>query len=688
MKKILMLLFSFGCCAGLFGQRTITGTVVDASDNNSPLPGVSIQIKGSSRGGATDLDGKFSLRLEADDKELVFTYLGMRAQTVAVGNLSLLHVRMEPDATVLGEVVVSALNIRREQRSLTAAQQRVNAETIAEVRDPNIVSSLAGKVAGVVVTPPTSSTGSARIVIRGNSSLTGNNQPLFVVDGMQIDNNDGSRGVNKNGGLDTGNGAADINPDDIESIDILKGPNAAALYGSRAVNGVILITTKRAQGGRFKVSVNSNAMMHYISQWPDFQNAFGVGHMSQMLGGNQSVFEQRDAAGNLYAYPGMPSMQKMLNNIATRSNGGPQIGQLYIGLDGQIHTYSPSPDNVYDFYQRAWAYTNNVSVEGGNADNNYRVSVTNYNANDVVANQNKVNKNTITGRFYNTLAKNLTLDSKITIVDDDTRNRRYANQSSFNPLYMYTIMPRTMTLDQLQHYKSDDGKETVRVGDIHNPYWTINETNNRDTKTRVMANFDLSYQIFPFLRANVKYAREFSNTRTTEFRNKGSLGGDDNNGSGYFRTQTNAYNNNMYEWMLLYNQRINDFSMIATLGGSQQNWKGSWQASSVVRLKQAGFAHLSNYDSPSDLNTDNGAVSHKRINSIYGSASVGYKDFIYLDITGRNDWSSTLPLTNCSYFYPSVGVSFIPSELFKIPSSVFYGKLRASYAQVGNDTDP
>ena len=501
MKQTILLLLIGLCSIHASAQKTITGIVRDATDNLNTLPGVSIAVKGTGRGATTDMDGKYAITVQPGDKELVFSFIGMKTQTLSIGNKQEMNVVMESDANVLSEVVVSALGIKRENRSLTVAQQRVDAETMTEVRDQNIVSALAGKVAGVQVTPPSSSTGSARIVIRGNSSFTGNNQPLFVVDGMQIDNNDGSDGINKDGGrLDMGNGAADINPDDIESIDVLKGPNAAALYGSRAANGVIIITTKKAKDGRFKLSVNSNTMYRYISQWPDFQNSFGVGHMTQMIGGTRSALVTIDPNGNPYPYPGIPSMDAMMKQVAQaggRSLGGPHLGQPYIGLDGNMYTYSPQPDNIYDFYQTAHTYTNNIALEGGNIDNNYRVSFTRVNANDVVEKQNVVNKNTLTLRFFNTLVKNLTLDSKVTFIRNDTKNRRYPNQDSYNPLYMYTIMPRTMTLDQLKYYKNPDGTEAGKLPNTHNPYWIINETANQDTQHRIMANFDLAYQVLP-----------------------------------------------------------------------------------------------------------------------------------------------------------------------------------------------
>ncbi|MGB4415845.1 MAG: SusC/RagA family TonB-linked outer membrane protein [Paludibacter sp.] len=686
MRKLFLFVVLYCLCSNVIAQRTISGTVRESTSPDATLPGASVQIVGAARGTITDADGKYSIQVQPGDKEFIFCFVGMKCKTVAIGNKTQIDVVMEPETLLLNEVVVSALGIKRESKSLTVAQQRVDAGTIAEVKDLNLVSSLAGKVAGVMITPPASSTGSARIVIRGNSSFTGNNQPLFVVDGMAIDNSDGSAGVSTNGGLDMGNGASDINPEDVESIDVLKGPNAAALYGSRAANGVIIITTKKAKEGRFKVSVNSNTMFRYITQWPEFQNSFGWGHMTRMVGNNQSWLKTTDANGNTYPYPGIPDILEM-NDQGGRSNGGPMIGIPYIGLDGQIHTYSPQPDNVYGFYQKASTYTNNIAVEGGNVDNNYRVSLTNMTTDDVVERQNLVNKNTLTLRFFNTLVKKLTLDSKLTFIDDDTQNRRYANQSGFNPLYMYTILARSMDLEQLKYYKTDAGTETVRVGDIHNPYWTINETGNQDKKMRIMANFDLSYQILPSLRATLKYGREYISTNSTEYRNKGALGGG-NDAAGYYRREYNITDNSHYEWLLVYNHRFfnQEVSVLGTLGGSSLDYKRSWLNASLESLKQAGFAHISNSDDRPLSDED--ILSHKRINGLYGSLSLGYKDFVFMDVTGRNDWSSTLPVENNSYFYPSVGLSWLPTEMFGIPSGKFYGKLRASYAEVGNDTYP
>jgi TonB-linked SusC/RagA family outer membrane protein len=642
------------------------------------MPGVSVQVKGTTKGTITDVNGKYSITVGQNDKDLVFSFIGMQTQTIAIKDRSVIDVVMDPNANMLDMVVVSALNIKRDAKALSVAQQRVDAVTIAEVRDMNIVSSLSGKISGVQVVPPGSSTGSARIVIRGNSSFLGNNQPLFVVDGMPIDNNDGSRDVVKHGGLDLGNNASDINPDDIETIDVLKGPNAAALYGSRAANGVVIITTKKATEGRFKVSVNSNTMFNYISQFPDFQNSFGVGHVQRMAGNSGSWRDwlvTEDEAGNKYPYPGIIDIRKGYDY--TRSAGGPMIGEPYIGLDGKVHSYSPQPDNVYDFYQTAHVLTNNVAMEGGNIDNNYRVSLTNVSATDVVEKQNVVNKNTLTMRFFNTLVKKLTLDSKVTYISDITENRRYMNGDGYNPLYMYIFMPRSHTLDQLKFYKYPDGTEQGNIGESHNPYWCINETHNSDNKQRLMANFDLSWQIIDGLRFTLKYGKDYILTRRDEFKNKGAR----NDNLGYYREATNLLNNDMFEYLFVLDKQVSDFSLMATYGGSRLDFYTYDKWDELRSLKKSGFAHLSNSDEAP--NTDSN-IYRKRINSMYGSVSVGYKGWIFTDFTGRNDWSSTL---KDPYFYPSVGFSWIPSEMLKIPTSTFFGKIRGSYARVGSDTD-
>lgn len=672
MKKVFVMLLVTCFCSTLLAQKVIKGNVKDASDG-SLLPGVVVQVKGSSNGTLTDVDGFYSITVGERDQELTFSFLGMETKTEKIGNRSVIDVSLSLNSVMMDEVVVSALGIKRDAKSLSFSQQGVDAATMAEVRDQNIVSSLSGKIAGVQIVPPSTAVGSARIVIRGNSSFTGENQPLFVVDGMPIDNGAGDGSVSSTGGgLDYGNGAADINPSDIESMEILKGPNAAALYGSRAANGVVLITTKKGAAGKMRVSLNSNTQFSYISQYPDVQNVFGVGHVFSMVGGDNQVIDPET---------GLPTMAGLMSRQGSRSYGAPMMGQKYIGLDGKVHEYTPQRNNIKDFYKTAHIITNSLAVEGGTKDHSYRFSYTNVMADDIVDKQNEVLKNTFNMRVFNTLAKGLTLDSKLTYINDKTTNRQYLNGDSKNPVYAYINMPRSMSLDQLSHYKDESGQE-YGSGDFRNPFWLINENRNEDNKTRVMGNLELSYEFIKDVKFILRYGKDYAYTKGYEFQNSGAY----NNKKGYFRNFHNSMDNNMYEFLLLLNKKLGeDFSLIANFGGNRTDNKYYNAWASIESLKQPGFAHISNSNDPQK--TDD-RLEKKRINSLYGSVSLGYKGWAYLDVTGRNDWSSTLPKGNNSYFYPSVGATWIPSDMLGIPSSTFFGKLRASYAMVGNDTRP
>ena len=696
MKKFLSLIFLFLLCsfAAWAQTRTISGTVTDIEDG-SPLIGVTVVVKGTTKGTITDIDGKYTLEVDAKATEIVFSYIGMMEKKEIIGNRTVINVRMASDVRELDDVVVTALGIKREQKSLTVSQQNVNAATLAEVRDPNVVSSLAGKVSGVQVTPPSTATGSARIVIRGNSSFTGNNQPLWVVDGMPIDNGEGDKdNTNASGGgkLDMGNGAANLNPSDIESIEVLKGPNAAALYGSRATNGVILVTTKKAtgEGGRPRVSFNSNNMFYYVSQWPDFQNVFGVGHMYEMVQGLEDRKYAYDPISGQY----LPLMSEMMKDAqGSRSNGAPMMGQKYIGLDGKVHEYLPNPNNIKDFYQTAHILTNNLSVDGGTMDNSYRVSYTNTRSNDIVDNLNIVKKNTVSLRFFNTLykkqentfIKNITLDSKINYFNDLTKNRQYLNGDAKNPIFTYINMSRNMDLDELGRnggYKDANGNE-IGSKDFTNPYWAINENKNEDDRTRILASFDLNVQVMEELLLNMSYGKDYSNVRGWEFRNMGANRGDDK--EGFYKDFHESFNNSMAKFLFLYNKSWSIFSVTATFGGERTENKGynTWQQ--IRSLKIPDFMHISNSN---EFPTAGKGSGWKRVNSLLGSATLGYKGWAFIDVTGRNDWSSTLPIENCSYFYPSIGGSWIITEMLNIPSSTFFGKIRGSWAQTGSDTDP
>jgi TonB-linked SusC/RagA family outer membrane protein len=657
MKKILLLLVGLLAFVSIGAQqRVVKGRVTDRSDG-SPIPAVTISTvdkAGLKHGGLTDADGYYNIQIPQESSILTFSFVGMKTVQVKIGNRKVINVVMEEDAVMTEEVVVTALGIKREAKALSYSTQGVDMESINDAKSSNIVSSLSGKIAGVQITPPGMNNGSARIVIRGNNSVTGNNQPLFVVDGMPIDNYDG-----ENGNMDYGNGAADINPDDIENIEVLKGANASALYGSRAANGVILITTKKG-GDKLKVDVNSNCMLQTLVEFPEYQNSYGVGTSFYIDNKNNPP----------------------LSNTNYRSWGSPMMGQPVIGLDGKLKPYLPEPDNVKDFYQTAATWTNSISVEGGNKKSQYRISYTNVHSSSVVEKFNIDNKSTFNIRLNNQFTNWLSLDSKVSYIDDRVTNRQYSKSDNKNPMNSYVHMARSTSLSELYTWKDANGSEIGTHRNFSNPYWIINENKNKDVKKRIIGAFVLKADIIDGLSLQAKAGIDTYNWNGYAFNNIGAM----NDKDGQMQTFQQEMESFNIEGLLTYNKRFKDFSLMANAGLVMYSTKQTRYDQMVNSLLQPGLINISNSaESPKDTQR----MSEKKINSLFGAVSLGYKDYLYLDITGRNDWSSTLPPKNNSYFYPSIGTSFIFSEAFKIDKDILsFGKVRASYAMVGSDTNP
>ncbi len=656
--NLLSLTFLFISVPFLSFSQTIKGVVSDSI--GQPLSGATVEIKGTSTRTSTNTDGSYSITgrkpLSIEDA-IVFSFTGYKTIEVSFNGNTNINVQLQPGENILNEVVVTALGIRRETKSLSYSQQGVDVNAINEVRSPNIINTLSGKIAGLQVVPPGFNTGSARVVIRGNSSLTGNNQPLFVVDGLPIDNEPGDAGS-----IDYGNNAADLNSEDIESIQVLKGPNASALYGSRAANGVILITTKKGSS-KTKVSVNSSVMFQRLTEFPEYQNAYGVGTSFYIDNTNR--------------------IPRAVQNY--RSWGSPMLGQPYVTINGETKPYLPQPDNVKNFYSAARLITNNVAVEGGNAANIYRLSYTNYNGTSVVQGFNENKKHSINLRLQNNVNKVLTFDTKINYIRDIVDNRQYSNANGRNPTNLYTHMARTTDLSELIPYKDElTGKEIGTHRNFSNPYWVINENPNRDVKDRVIASFNPEVKINNWLKFIGRLGSDIYWWDGFEFNNIGSVVA--NNPDGFMRTFNTKQQNFNVEGLFSVNRRFNDFSVIANLGANSFSSDYERREQRINSLLQPGLINLSNakeYPAVSQL------MRKKKLNSVYGSLSLGYNNYAFIDVTGRNDWSSTLPKGNNSYFYPSIGATAILTDMLGIKSPILsFAKLRASYALVGNDTDP
>jgi len=692
MKKNLLLTICIllASAVAAFSQgRAVTGVVFDDQNGETVIGAsvIAVDAKGKVLTGvSTDVSGTFSMNLPESTAELRVSCIGYDDVVLVPGRNSELKIYMKAASSELDAVVVTALGITREAKSLNYSRQAVDAAMMNEVKADDFVASLAGKVAGVSVTPSGVANGTSRIVIRGTSSLTENSMPVFVVDGMVIENQPGDSDFSIDGGsgtLDMGNPAADINPDDIESVEVLKGPNAAALYGSRAANGVILITTKKASlQNRIKITYDGNFQFEKINQLIEYQNGWGTGENNFKLENSNYTLPQNSDRTN-ETLPDLTGYNEKAG-AKLRSWGAPLWDQPIIGHDGKRTTYSAHPDNVKDFYNIAHKYSNSFTIDGGSRENNYRVSYTNVLSNSVVHGINESNRHVFNVRLFNTLTKWLTLDTRMAYTTETVRNRQYMNGSDKNPIYAFVTLPRDITVEMLKHYKDDSGKEMIPIGERgYNPYWNIYENTNSDTRNRMVGSAVLEAKVLPGLTAQARAGVDAYGWDGTEFYNIGGRADID----GGMKNWNTVYTATDFSGHMRYEKKFSDiFSINALAGASTYSRSSEKRTQEVASLLVAGFKNISNSgEYPSVSQT----ITQKKINSVYGSASFGFKNWLFLDLTARNDWSSTLPVENCSYFYPSVGGTFIFSDAFHINSAVIsFGKLRASLAYAGADTSP
>ena len=667
MRKLLFILFLTGLAYHSYAQsRVIKGKVVDEQGN--PLPGATVTLKQTNQRAATLQDGVYSITITGPGNILVFTYVGYQPQEVDITGKLNADVKMEPQSGGMNEVIVTALNIKREKASLGYAAQGVNTDELTEARANNITDLLDGKVAGLQTTTSGQPNGSTRLLLRGTNSITGNNQPLWVVDGVPIDNTDSNGQV---GNLDYGNNAADLNPDDIESIEVLKGPNAAALYGSKAANGAILITSKKGKkNAGLGISVNSNWMQSQVLQFPDYQNVYGEGGNDKQSGTlvgpilGQQVYQAGTGGG--------------------RNWGAPLLGQPLVAFNGTPTTYSPNPGNYMGLYQKANTYTQNVSISQADDKSNLRFSYTRLDGNDVVQKQNLTTKN----NFQFTAGKDFTnflrIDARLQYVQEQVNNRTFRNESNQNPLNYFNNAVNSIPLSSLIPWKDANGNafNGGGSGSIEDPYWDINENANQDNRNTIIAGLTATFKITKDLQFRAQESVNDLWGNRWVFIQKGSLSAPTGSYS-QFQQNNKVFNT---EGLLMYNKHIADFSITANLGGNLRNTNYYNSTATVSQLLVHDVKNLSNN---AGIVTGTESPLTSQVQSVYGTASVGYKSFLYMDVSGRNDWSSTLAPQNSSFFYPSVSGSFVFTELFKIPQNILsFGKLRASIARVGNDPDP
>ncbi len=669
-RSLILILMLFSASVMQAQNRTVKGTVSDAQ--GEPIIGANVVIVGGTKGVITDLDGKYSIQVPENGAVLKFSYIGFKTKSFnVVKGKNVLNVTLEEDAVMLEQTVVTAMDLRRDEKSLSTAFQKMDVESMTENRDAGFVNMLAGKVAGLQVIS-NGAAGSATVRIRGANSISGNNQPLYVIDGVPIINDV------TGGEIDYGNPANSINPDDIENIVVLKGANASALYGSDAANGAILITTKKAgQRSGLGVTYSTNVQFTEFSQYPIYQNIYGGGHINRFENNKANSF---NGDVKVPYDPNMPyGIQRMGGYDNSRSWGMPMLGFQVVGRNGELKSYVPTPANTTSMYQTAYSWTNSVSIERATEHVSTRIGFTNLRSDDVLEGLNNLTRNAFNVRSNVKLTKSLDVDLNGRYTHENVKNRSYRNNSDRNPIYTLMDMPRDLSIQEMYPWKDENGKPTALQ--FKSPVWMLNELSNQDKKEWLLADVTVNYKITKDLKLRLKAALDLNMKEGYEFRNMYTPGDAD----GFYKEFTEKSRNYTYEAMLSYNKTWKDFNISASVGANSQDFLFKKQNSEIGTLATSDFISL----------TNNGATvkswpeyNAKKKQAVYGTASVGYKDFIYVDVTGRNDWSSALPSDNRSYFYSSYGVSFVLTELVKsIPKDwLSYAKIRGSYAKVGNDT--
>lgn len=650
-RLLLFLVLILGTHNLLAQSKTVTGTVTDAADG-SPLPGVNVLEQGTTNGTQTDFDGNYAIDVE-EGSVLLFSYLGMSSQSVTVGSSNTVDVAMSEDASQLDEVVVTALGITRKKKSLTYAAEIVSTGELATARNVNVLEGLSGKVSGIAITRTGGGVGAdAKVLLRGNRSINGNSQPLYVVDGVTM-----------------GGDISNISPDDIESMTVLKGANAAALYGSRANNGVIVVNTKlgRAGGKPFAVDVNTTFFSASPIYLNNFQNEYGQGFDGVYASGaNRSWGPRLDGS----------VVQHWTNNPAFT----------------QTTAYIANPANkTGDFFRTGHNSTTNIGVTTNSEHTNAYFSYTYTNAGGIVPG-NDLESNNLNIRVKTKLSDKFTFDSKLNYIRDDTNYFLYGGEGYENPIRALYKVPTNIASSDAQQYEFTDAEGLVKQhfwtpnnNAPGNPYWNLANIGNDLVEERVIGLLSLNYQITPELSALVRTSLDrFNSTREDKWHTDSYIIAD----NGWFR----SINNKGFEWntdfLLNYNKNFGEnFSVNANVGANLRKNQVERLTVNPARENGLNVPNLFSLGNTSVIGA-NESFSQREVHSLYGTATFGYKDAIFLDVTGRNDWSSTLTKENRSFFYPSVGLTVVASDLMQVPDWISLLKLRGSWAEVGNDTDP
>ncbi len=687
-------------------ERIVHGQVTD--ENALSLPGVSVVLKGTNAGTITDTDGRFSLTVPDAGGVLTFSYVGYIPEEETIGNSAVINISLKPDIRSLNEVVVTALGIRKETKRLGYAVQEVKGTDLDKARETNFVNGLAGKVAGVqVMSSPSGIGGSARVTIRGDKSLDINkNQPLFVIDGVPITNELTGSSGREYQELDYGNGASLINPDDVESMTILKGANASALYGSRAANGVIVITTKSGKNSKgIGVSINTGLTFENPLVLPKFQQVYGQG-----LGGEFSFVDGKGGGirdgvdeswgpnmdGRLIAQYDSPTSNRFRGGDISLVDDGLLGSPADMEARGAITATPFVPGNdLRKFYKTGLTNNTNVAVTGASEKGDFRLSYTLLDQKGIIPNTD-IRRNTFAFNAGYNLSPKLTVRTAANYVNTTSDNRPSLSYGTESIIYLlHCWMGQQIDLENMKDYwiPGMEGRQQFNYNyNYHdNPYFNLYENTNDQNAHRLFGNLSLKYDFTDWLSLQLRAGTDQNNDLRKRKRAFSTM----RFPFGSYREERVRNSETNYDFLLSANKELNEnFSIGVNIGGNRQISKMNNFEVTAPQLLIPGIYSFNNTRVPLVSSIYDG---NKVINSLYGSVQMGFNNYLFLDLTARNDWSSALTLpaavatlgnTVNSYFYPSASLSAVVSDMIQLPSWVSFGKFRTSLAQVGNDTDP
>jgi TonB-linked SusC/RagA family outer membrane protein len=671
MKKLLLLSWCFLLlCAGqLYAQtRTITGTV-KSKDDGLPIPGVTVTVKGTTNGTQTGVNGDYSLNNVPATATLVFRFIGYSTQEVVVGARTSISPTLAPSASQLNEVVVTSLGIVRPSRSLSYGVSKVTNEQLTQKSEPDVLKALQGKVAGVDIRASQGTPGSAtRINIRGNTSFQGENQPLIVVDGIPYSNDQLTTTSQLNGGGAYSSGISNLDPNDIASMNILKGSNAAALYGSRASNGAIIITTKSGSASRsrkgFEATYKSSASIEQIANLPTYQNSYGAGSYGNYSNSNGSWGPK---FGTLATIPTWPDYLPYFNNAATIP-------------------YQAYPDNVKDLFQNGAVYENSLNLNGGDDKTAFNATASQLNQKGYVPNS-SFNRSSVAVGGSSKLTNGLNVRGNLSYTRTTQEGGFFGeNQVAGVPSEFARTLLLARNWDLNLPFEGASGNSLTPNGggQFDNPRWAQKYNRINSAEERYIANLRLDYNFTKWLNLSENIGSNVNNVNRREVIEVGSRAA-----AGLGSLTVDSYRRQDIEsnTILSFNPKVNeDFTVNGLIGF---NFSQRTATRNLVGGNQFNIRGIHTLDNTIQKNFYADTYSRRRIMGALGELTLGYKNYAFLTFDGRNDWSSTLPVSNRSYFYPAVSGSFVFTDALKLESKVLdYGKLRLSYAKVGRDADP